>query len=241
MKNKILYCVIFVFMIMNISNAQLTFDHFEYVETPLQTQIEGIVWDALTASQYNAALSSLSGYSNITIVENPTSEYNCHGWAWHLSEGNTTKVWINFENDDEERNLEHYWYDGSFIEVSSNNEAENVHYYEGDHSADKYSSTLYKSKWGYSGLIIHTPDNVPSIYLGNKKYYASFKVNGPQLVCYGSTATFTTPDYVNCTFNWTYNTNLLNYVSGQGTKTFVVEPKTSTSCGEAWGKIGVND
>ncbi len=223
-------------MTINTVKAQwLTFNHFEYVSTPQSSQIEGIVWDPLTSSQYNSALSYAQSFSDILIVENPTSEYNCHSWAWHLSEGSANKVWINKEDNNGIPNLSKYWNDGSFIEVSSNDDARNIHYYDGDHSADKYSSTEYKSKWGYGCLVIHTPDNVPSIYLGGKRYYEKVKVyDSPRYICSGSNATFTAPDYVNCTFSWTYDTNLLNQVSGQGTKNFTVTPKSSSIAGQGW-------
>ena len=29
------------------------------------------------------------------IVGAATSHYNCHGYSWHLTEGNTNEVWIN--------------------------------------------------------------------------------------------------------------------------------------------------
>ena len=235
MKNKYIISLGLIIMTINTVKAQwLTFDHFEYVYTPQSSQIEGIVWDPLTSDQYSAAMSTANSFSNISIVGNPTSEYNCHSWAWHLSEGNSNKVWINNEDDNGLPNLSKYWNDGSFIKVSSSNDARNIHYYDGNHSADKYSSTHYISKWGYGCLVIHTPDNVPSIYLGGKNYYEKFMMDGPRYVCNGSNASFITPDYANCTFNWTYDTSLLNLVSGQGTKNFTVTPKSSSVSGYAW-------
>jgi hypothetical protein len=171
-------------------------------------------------------------------------KYNCHAYAYHVSEGGN-RVWINNVTTDDycdaslSHNIDQYWEDACIIQVASESDAEKVHYYRGDHSAIRLSSGMYQSKWGNGPVVSHAAADVdycdPVV---SRRYYSSFKVDALNShVCYGNTATFTTPDYVNCTYYWTYNTNLLDYVSGQGTKTFVVEPKTLSSQGEAWVKL----
>jgi len=84
------------------------------------------------------------------IVSARTSYYNCHAYAWHLTEGNTNKVWINQYAQNGGNNLSKYWDPnvGCFAETSEAL-AEKIFYPSGDHSAVKSSvSGKYESKWG---------------------------------------------------------------------------------------------
>lgn len=175
-------------------------------------------------------------YPNATELNPPsaTTHYNCHSYAWYRSEGGDKNVWMGLFYSNSE-NI--YWNDGSYIEVSSINDADKISY-TGNHSAISLSGTNCRSKWGAWGLIEHDIGYGSYIYqMNNRKYYVKFKVDDPQVTCSDSIATFTTPDYVDCTYYWTYNTNLLDYISVQGTNTFFVETKTLGSQGEAWVKL----
>lgn len=58
----------------------------------------------------------LSYYSNnITFLDEATYEYNCHAYAWHISEAGT-HVWLNDPGDDE------FWNDDSYYQVYSETE-----------------------------------------------------------------------------------------------------------------------
>ncbi|MBA4408090.1 MAG: T9SS type A sorting domain-containing protein [Bacteroidota bacterium] len=177
------------------------------------------------------------GMQTSDIISTYTSYYNCHAYAWHLSEGNSNKVWVNRGYNDS--NLSQYWAAnvGCFIQVSESS-ARKIYYYTGDHSAVKSSvAGKYESKWGAWYLFRHSPNQVPYSSPADRKYYAPFEVNGPNtIICDVNNLTFSTPDYINCTFNWTYDTGKLSYVAGQGTNTFVVVPKNS-QVGSAWVKL----
>lgn len=109
-------------------------------------------------------------YPQAVILSPATRTYNCHSYAWYLSEGGTDKVWINSVQNGV-ANLEKYWTDGSYVECSSS-EARKIHYYEGDHSAIPAGSGLYESKWGALPLVRHAPDYVPYSYVSDyRRYY----------------------------------------------------------------------
>lgn len=220
--------------------SSLIFGQTTDIKTPLGNTVPDTYYrgELLDDTQKEALSDSITlYYPNATELNPPsaTTHYNCHSYAWHRSEGGTENVWIGLNYSTAE---DVYWNDGSFIEISTLSDASKISY-AGNHSAIKVSGTTCKSKWGPWGLVQHNISYGPAIYLmaSTRKYYAHFKVDGPKVVCDGNTAIFTTPDYINCTYTWTWNTALLDTVSGQGTKTFVVEPKTSNSQGEAWVKL----
>jgi hypothetical protein len=78
------------------------------------------------------------GITTSDIVAAPTSSYNCHAYAWHLTSRNTDRVWINQYDQNNGNNLSKYWDPkvGCFIEVSESF-ASKIFYYLGDHSAVK--------------------------------------------------------------------------------------------------------
>lgn len=112
------------------------------------------------------------------IIEEASSAYNCHAYAWHLTEGNSNNVWINqYRNGND--NLSKYWSDGCFIEAAES-QAEKIFYYSGDHSAVKSAYTgKYESKWGQFPVVRHTPTQVPYNYPDNRRYYKKFQCSSP--------------------------------------------------------------
>lgn len=169
--------------------------------------------------EYISHMQILSNHPNATLNDYPSKKYNCHGYAWHVSEGGS-KVWIGLSTETAE---DIYWQDESYIQVP---EAigEKVSYY-GNHSAIRLSSSLYKSKWGAGVLATHSPNDVPSIYLNGsttKKFYVRrpyTSFTGPTLVT--SNGTYTITNLSNgYTVEWAlsdsyYNSNCLqaNYPS----------------------------
>ena len=111
------------------------------------------------------------GIKTSDIILSPSSYYNCHAYAWHLTDGNSNKVWINEGTN--ASNLKTYWSSnyGCFVECAES-EAEKIHYYNGDHSAVKSSvAGKYESKWGAWYLLRHNPTQVPYASPNNRKYY----------------------------------------------------------------------
>ncbi len=66
-------------------------------------------------------------------------------------------------------------------------------------------------------------------------------ISGPNFVCYSPNATFTLHNRPSgTTVNWTYNTSLLSYVTGQGTNNFTVKAKTQYVSGLGWVKATIS-
>ena len=110
----------------------------------------------------------LNYYSNrIVFIGEATRSYNCHAYAWHVSEGGI-KVWINTPNDDK------YWNDGSYTSASSS-DGSKVSFASDDHSAITTSQSGYfQSKWGSSPLFKHAINDCP---------YSSSKLNYYKKTC----------------------------------------------------------
>lgn len=114
-------------------------------------------------------------YSQAEVIEGPTMKYNCHGYAWHVSEGGN-KVWLDRPYEST------YWTDGSYAEVPESI-ATKVSYL-GDHSAVRLSSSQYISKWGAYPLVKHAPNYVPIGYSSPSRYYLRAPYfTGPNLIC----------------------------------------------------------
>src|SRR5690606_16108630 len=114
---------------------------YQTIYTRNGTAVQGTIYAQISSSCYADALNYMNtAYPNVTIQENPTSEYNCYSYAFHLSEGNTQKVWINPQTTSGASNLSNYWTDGSFIEVCNESDADKAYYYLGDHAAVTTSS-----------------------------------------------------------------------------------------------------
>lgn len=75
-----------------------------------------IVEESLTPADIVYMNSKLTiQYPNAQKLEEATSTYNCHAYAWHISEGGN-RVWIVYYTATAE---DIYWQDGSYIEVTN--------------------------------------------------------------------------------------------------------------------------
>ncbi len=70
-----------------------------------------------------------TSYPQAEVLANASDTYNCHSYAWNLSEGGAIVCWLNQSPD-----LHKYWDDQSYLETNENN-MEKIFYYNGDHSA----------------------------------------------------------------------------------------------------------
>jgi hypothetical protein len=116
----------------------------------------------------NAQAASL--YPNATIISNSSTTYNCHGYAWHKSDGGSTR-WIGYYVTTDE---DIYWNDGGYVQVSSNVApyATKVSYASDDHSAITTTDpNVFISKWGAWPLMQHAPTYTP-YNSSSLKYYA---------------------------------------------------------------------
>ena len=118
---------------------------------------------------------------NVTVVGPATKKYNCHSYAWHMSDGHSSdNVWIGLKSAQDE---DIYWTDGSYYSVSSS-QATHVSY-SNEHSAIRLSNGLYRSKWGALPLVEHAGTVVPNGYGTPVGYYKKLSLNlsGPSYFC----------------------------------------------------------
>lgn len=93
----------------------------------------------------------------VTVVSEATKTYNCHAYAFHLSQGHPNDyIWIGPTSTDEDI----YWLDGSYYEVPAAKAT--IVSYTGQHSAVRLSNGHYLSKWGNLPLVEHDSLNVPN-------------------------------------------------------------------------------
>jgi len=126
------------------------------------------------------------GLTTSNIIGGYTAYYNCHAYAWHITEGNTNNVWINAGLN--ASNISTYW-SGSYscFAACPQVTATKIHYYSGDHSAVKSTvAGKYESKFGAWYLMRHHPDSVPYSNPGNRNYYVkgapTITISGPTSV-----------------------------------------------------------
>jgi hypothetical protein len=106
-------------------------------------------------------------YPLATFISDASRTYNCHGYAWHVSEGGA-KVWIGAGTTTAE---DIYWQDGSYYEVTEASAPEKVSYADDDHSAITTSTAgTFRSKWGQLSLVEHASCYCPYTST-NLKYY----------------------------------------------------------------------
>jgi parallel beta-helix repeat protein len=134
-------------------------------DTPPEMSADDIAWCHWYIQYYYI---DNSPNLNAIRIGNASNTYNCHGYAWNLSEGGQ-QVWIGtIEDPDVET---YYWTDGAWSNdgqpsylSASESEATQAWYNPGDHSVRKIQNSYprsieggrdYVSKWGYFGLYQH--------------------------------------------------------------------------------------
>ncbi|MGP1476180.1 MAG: hypothetical protein ACTTJK_01725 [Phocaeicola sp.] len=172
----------------------------------------------------------LQEYNNVEVIGDATTTYNCHSYAWNMSEGGPV-CWLNSVPD-----LHYYWDDGSYVETIES-QAEKVRYYAGNHSAikDPQNNNMYISKWGALPLVRH-PLNVgpPEYSMNHRKFYKhkELEVSGSVMIGKNEQKTFSI-NYIpyGTTLTWDYSTSLFTKVSASG-KNIVLKLKSPTIIGD---------
>lgn len=156
-------------MSLNLEKTQTTI----YTPNGTPITVEKLVSGDLTSDQKLQMKNELlNRYNNrIIYVSEATWSFNCHAYAWYLSEGKKDKIWIGtFE-------VPRFWEDGSYIPASSSSESSKVYFPLDDHSAimTTYNGfILYKSKWGNGPVFIHDRNDSPytqDVISGTLRYY----------------------------------------------------------------------
>ncbi len=202
--------------------------HYEPVyniTTPNGTQLESVFqWvgtDLNPSEQYSIIMSVVqdNNVSLDSIVGLPSLKYNCHSYAWHMSQGGGM-VWINGRDEiaphpENGYYLTPYWNDGSYYECTQNDDYDIV-LYAGDHSARYLGNGVYESKWGQGPIVRHQLNDVPSIYLPSqtKRFFkrVQLSLSGPTIP--GAPSTYFVEDLPpswNVTWSMQGKTSLPNY------------------------------
>jgi hypothetical protein len=166
----------------------------------------------------------LDQYDNrITVLGEATRKYNCHGYAWHLTEGTDT-VYIYSPYDDA------YWtedeFDAAYEEVPSQTDAK-ISFSDSDHSAIRTNSaTIFRSKWGIGPLFQHDDDDCPFTNT-NLEYYKldpTMTTESTSPLCYNVERDFNTniTHMSEATLTWTPS-GYITYEEGAGTSTYTVK------------------
>ncbi len=117
--------------------------------------VQGLIFDEMTdyeIASYNDAATST--YSSATLVGPSSATYNCHSFAWNISDGGPV-CWINAgDTQNDISNVSKFWLDGYYLSTIKEN-GNKVFYGADDHSAIAYGSDKYKSKWGQGPLMVH--------------------------------------------------------------------------------------
>ena len=179
-KNIFLY--LFLFVLGNIALCA------QIVYTPRGSKVNNVSSGTSYSTSELAAQTAIMAqtYPNAILLSSYSNSYNCHGYAWHMSEGGD-EVWI-----DPTPSI--YWTDGSYLETTSDDlDFEKIYYVStnlsvyGDHSAIRSDDEGYfVSKWGSLGLYKHLPLYCP--YENTTKELRYFKLNeqylkGPSHFC----------------------------------------------------------
>lgn len=177
-------------------------------------------------------------YPQATELNPPsaTTTYNCHSYAWHMSEGGTTCTIAYYYGDTDESI---YWTDNSYTETTETY-ASKISYTSDDHSAIQTSTQgIYISKWGDYPLMQHARDYGPYNMSSRDYYKLNPGVNGSSdELCYNQERTYTSNTSITgSTYSWTRNTSLLDYVSGAGTTDYRVKAKSND--GEGWVRLEI--
>jgi hypothetical protein len=217
----------------------ITADYLVIIRTPNNSIVpDTYVLDEM--SSYDIIMGNNYVEDNYPLAErisDASRRYNCHGYAWHLSEGGSY-VWIGLETTTAE---DIYWTDCSYVETSESL-ATKVRYSDNHSAITTSTPNYYISKWGRLPLVRHHRTYVPPGYGVPYKFYIRFDpydifdIPGPTTLCSTSTQTYTLsgiPSSISIT--WSKSSNL-NYVSGQGTTSYSVRAASSTANTSAWVK-----
>ncbi|HYQ57117.1 MAG TPA: T9SS type A sorting domain-containing protein [Draconibacterium sp.] len=180
-------------------------------------------YDAYYASTYPNAIQLLTydGYSS-------TRKFNCHGFAWHISDGGTDR-WIGYGYPYDNEPEYGYWQDESYDETT-NAFQRKVNWSSGDHSAitTVHPDTLI-SKWNEFPFMKHAWDDSPYGTSNLKYYRLNFFVTGPSLIC-DDPELYSLSNTPGGTITWSQSNNISRY-SSQGSNPCYFSP---ASDGMGW-------
>lgn len=214
-------------LIISLISNNLSAQSTATIYTPNGTSVTALILTEFTQSQI-ASINAQAAieFPNAQIIDDASNKYNCHAYAWYLSECiSCTKYWINTPEEDK------YWTDESYLEVASCLGSK-ISYASDDHSAVKSVVTgKFDSKWGQYPLMRHDPTYTPYNSTNLKYYLLNLPVIGPSSLCMEQ-KTYTIQNVpAGATVSWTASPiSSFSVISGSGTS-FSTGAKNSTTLG----------
>ncbi|WP_155978027.1 hypothetical protein [Pedobacter glucosidilyticus] len=137
-------------------------------------------------------------YPNASAQTSSSNTYNCHAYAWHITEGGSN-VWLGYYTATAE---DIYWNDESYIEICNDQVGAKVSYSSDNHSAITTNNLgIFKSKWGAFPVMEHASNYTPYNSSNLKYYIKKPSIQGPSQFC--TTATYQIPNLPNgATVTW---------------------------------------
>lgn len=144
-----------------------------YVQVPQSALFtysnSGFNTDSQLQSFQNNVQNGLYG-SSCVVVAGYSRNYNCHGYAWHVSTGGS-----HVAIDQPNAGGVDYYTNGSnpsYSQTSFNGSQNNLRVrWTGDHSAVTTNNGLYTSKWGAGPMVRHNATDVPNGYGSPNTYW----------------------------------------------------------------------
>lgn len=183
------YFYILLIVITLISSTFICTGQTVFLYTPNGTKVYAFVLEEMSQSDITYFTNKYRNeFPYAEVLANASSKYNCHSYAWNLTDYGSQICWLNQWNDDWSENLSKYWTDGSYVQTTEA-DAQKIFYYEGDHSAikSKTHQGKYESKWGAMPLMRHAPNYGPTLYsMQYRRYYKKdpIYISGPEKVCH---------------------------------------------------------
>ncbi len=210
-----------IFALTIIFNFAYSQDYRADVCTPKCSNVVAwVIGDALTASlkSYNDNYYE-NAYPNIDIINtnggySTTKKFNCHGYAWHVSDGGSNR-WIGYYIGNTDEYI--YWNDGGYTEVGYEPYPGKVSYALSDHSAiTTYQAGWFISKWGDKVLARHRWNDCPYPSAVLKYYKLNFSITGSSLLC-NNDEVYSLSQNPCLGGNYSWNTNANLSISGSST------------------------
>lgn len=234
---KILF-ILLALMMTKGASAQLN----DSIHTPTGEWIHAyrIVWEAtsdeLMDMEYEAGQWIIRHNSSAVRVDPASELYNCHAYAWHMSDGGR-KYWVTRLAYNLYRNIEEYW-SGTRPTYSPTTlgYATKAYYPKDDHSVKVISPYLFESKWGAWPRYQHAMTDCPYDTTGIQ--YFCIPVYGPTTLC--TSNLYYTLSIQGATYNWTgnrigitgsgyYVTGTMQYEGEGWIKGTIYSPKSMTT------------
>ena len=210
------------------------------INTPRDEFVNALKFTGIDYTSYEAALKdnlALTAYPNAILIESSSRNYNCHGFVWHVIEGETPPVWLDGYSD-----LYPYWdgtnYNASYVEVNTIQEATKIAYQvwqqagKMDHSAipTNHPDTVI-SKWADGPLMKHYKEDCQWKFSGYTMKYYKLKVDniiGSSEIC--GQETYSIP-YLTSTTHIDWDASSLININSSGNGQATASPTTTTDYG----------